>query len=149
MNKIKVRAWDKRKREFYYAWGENSGIGGALWLLMFPNVTEKEAQENGFDIPKKYDWHEQIIFNQYTGINDKNGTEIYDGSIIKFSERSINGFVCTHTCRVFQSENGAWRVEGHPDFDTSYRTRRELYQIRKKCEVIGNVYENPELLKEE
>lgn len=143
MREIKFRAWIK---ENYY--------DDKPYMLRQVKAVEPNGDiqiDLAFHETKGwYDCHSanEIELMQYTGINDKNGTEIYDGDIIKFSERSINGFISTHVCRVFQSENGAWRVEGHPDFDTSYITRRELYLIRKICEVIGNVYGNPELLKE-
>ena len=92
---------------------------------------------------------EKETAGKYTNIKDKNDRETYDGDIIKFTERTINGGTITHVCQVFQSENGAWRVEGHPDFKTEHKTRRELYSVRHFCEVIGNKYENPELLKDE
>ena len=129
MREIKFREWETERKTMV--------------------IGEREDYDDSVGFRFAHEEGGERILMQSTGMKDKNGNEIFDADIIKFSERSINGFVSTHTCRVFQSENGAWRVEGHPDFDTSYRTRRELYLIRKICEVIGNIYENPELLKEE
>lgn len=96
-----------------------------------------------------YFYFDEIELIEYTGLKDKNGVEIYDGDIIKFSERTVNGGVFTHTCQVYQNERGTWWAEGYPDFDSDYKTRRHVYSVQRFCEVIGNVYENPELLKED
>ena len=84
---------------------------------------------------------------QYTGLKDKNGTEIYDGDYIRYSRRTINGSVFTHVCRVFQHESGTWRIEGYHEDNPSYETKGTVYEVHKVCEVIGNIYENPELAK--
>ena len=83
---------------------------------------------------------------QYTRIKGAGGREIYDGDIIRLREGTINGIDITHTCRVYQKENGMWMMEGHPEHDRSYRTRLCLYSCRDHAEVIGNAYDNPELL---
>lgn len=65
---------------------------------------------------------------QYTGLKDKNGKEIYEGDIINLGEKNIG-----------QVE---W-VESRFVMVLSYAT----FQLSSEGEVIGNIYENPELLK--
>jgi len=70
-------------------------------------------------------------YGQYTGLKDKNGKEIFDGDIV-----DING--CKN--RV---------VEWDEDWCGFYLSR-ELnpvgYFLSEEYEIIGNIYENPELL---
>lgn len=75
-----------------------------------------------------------------TGIKDKNGVEIYEGDIVKELWESINGVESTFHMRVFKDNTGAWRVR-YPNY-----TLGNVIAIRKRIEVIGSVYENPELL---
>ena len=84
---------------------------------------------------------------QYTGLKDKYGNEIYDGDYIRYSMRTVNGSVFTHVCRVFQHESGTWRIEGYHEDNHSYETKGTVYAAHLICEVIGNIYENPELAK--
>lgn len=73
---------------------------------------------------------------QYTGLKDKNGKEIYEGDYMFFEseEHKITGFV------VF--ENGEYFVR-NPEYKTGGICLNILPDI---LEIIGNIHENPELL---
>lgn len=74
---------------------------------------------------------EPVVFYQYTGLHDKNGKEIYEGDIVTDSVR-VGEIGFAQSIGAFNWTYGVnW---GEIDSET--------------LEVIGNVYENPELLKE-
>ena len=73
---------------------------------------------------------------QYTGLKDKNGKEIYEGDFLFHHYFKEVGNVIWH---IGQSR---WALEY---FD---KKTQELFPIDKKSfEIIGNIYENPDLLK--
>ena len=89
---------------------------------------------------------ESVVVEQYAGLKDKNGRKIYEGDMFR---NTING----GTWRVSWNEDDAafWVDSGLVgcslgEFDWD-RSRREHGFIRRNCEVIGNIHENPELLK--
>jgi hypothetical protein len=81
---------------------------------------------------------EDVVLMQYTGLKDRNGKEIYEGDIVKWDSVGLGvigwlscGF--SHDQRNKRSPIGVNHL--HPNYTEEY-------------EVIGNIYENPELLKE-
>lgn len=73
---------------------------------------------------------------QYTGLKDKNKAEVYDGDIIDAEEENLK--------IVYWSNNLCmWRLKSKGESDVPICE----YAI-DCCEVIGNIYENPELLEE-
>lgn len=82
---------------------------------------------NIFDLPN-------IEINQYTNVNDVNKKEIYDGDIVLD--------VHNKSPMVVLFRDGEWRIE-NKDYDEA------LYDLGIDKEVVGNIYENKDLLGDE
>lgn len=130
---IKFRAWDKQNKRMFPEVVVWYRLLDDTMSIIVPSGARKSG---GLSAPvwKKDDYgnryHDmgQVIPMQYTGLKDKNGTEIYEGDIVVED--------------VYPDEN----VE--VQFPYKYFFDSEMGRLSSDVEVIGNIYENPELLKE-
>lgn len=105
----------------FRAWHKENREMREVTNLDLPNTTENE-------------W---LVAMQYTGLVDKNGKEIYEGDVIEYQESKHIKVRCQ-----IEWEIGGW---------TATNTMQGLANLRlsEMWEVIGNIYENPELLEED
>ena len=105
--------------------------------LNFANETAtlwSEKEQTCFEVSFR-----KIELMQYTGVNDKNGKAIYEGDIVKFVSR-LDDSKRIGTVRYWAGD-AAFLIE----------CEREIFFLFHDAlsrEVIGNIYENPEILKD-
>lgn len=97
------------------------------------SVPESTNIQMGLFLPTE---DEDLALMQYTGLKDKNGKEIYEGDIVEVIDK--------YAKRVFTGEvsfiDASFVIKN--DYSTNYRWMD--YDVK----VIGNIYENPELMEE-
>lgn len=81
---------------------------------------------------------EHIILMQSTGMVDRNGNIIFEGDIVKMAKDVYSE---PTYYEVVRHRGGAYRLE-------SKQHGCELWLRHADCEVVGNIYENPELLED-
>lgn len=126
MREIKFRCWDRFKQRW-----SNYKINDSTVYFMDKNTGVWYGSYN-----KRY---KDFNLMQYTGLKDKNNKEIYEGDIVKLRANHGIGVI------KYSDEWGAFVVE--------YIKPRPLVVLgmsyyKEDIEVIGNIYENPELLGE-
>lgn len=126
MREIKFRAWLKEEKIM----GEVLGIDILHKEIFFSNEDANCYEHTDF---------KDIELMQYTGLKDKNNKEIYEGDILKLRDNHGIGVI------KYSDEWGAFVVE--------YIKPRPLAVLgmnyyKEDIEVLGNIYENPELLGE-
>ena len=138
MREIRFRAYFEVETQ-----DENTNpiIYGTTWevrrLDFSYSYVELYDPKTGLETEASFD---EIKLMQYTGLKDKNGKEIYEGDIVKFRIKNlIVGFDTAYSGYYFL-ENDA--TAGFLMYGPFYQRNSS------ECEVIGNIYENPELLEE-
>jgi hypothetical protein len=127
MREIKFRAWNTKTNGWVV-------FKGALPFL--PNEP--------FSIMDLTPLDAEIIIEQYTGLRDAKGKEIYEGDVVR------DGFDSVRTIKWFDNlgYDGGGAMHSGFYFDETYDGIGELnyHNHVTDCEVIGNIHENPELL---
>lgn len=98
--------------------------------LTFGDISRTEGRENWF--PKMAFCFDDLVWLEFTGLLDRNGKEIYEGYIVKQGNHQIAEVIFKDGSFSTYIEHGMWL---------------EMSQNSFEFEVIGNVWESPDLLK--
>lgn len=154
MRDIKFRVWDKKSKKMRqlinmvfntgFMTERNDNSIKLIWAKGYDCIEQKDImvqRENGFELM------------QYTGLKDKNGKEIYEGDIVKayfkkgawkYNDKNYFGY---------KSGKVQYCVDGFILYIENYKEK--IYPLSSfgnnngninELEVIGNIYDNPDLL---
>lgn len=107
-------------------------------LNFHEKTVEVYFNDNADNVPYSFD---EVEFIHSTGIKDKNGKEIEHGDILKTEWAGILPI-------KFHNVYGFYAIKENDKYWFAEETEDELRETLLKTEVIGNIYENKELLEE-
>lgn len=120
------------------------GLVTEMYDDRFPNLPATMRNTDGvsnIDVDYK-------SIGQYTGLTDKNGKKIFEGDIIKqinsYDKLEMTGFV------RFSKSSQFVISHTYTEKENCYkRGKKKAFAIKTNCEIIGNIYDNPELLEKQ
>lgn len=120
MRELKFRAWDKKKKVMFPVNGLQFNFSGVKMVRTYAIADNLKSSQN-------------VEVLQYTGLKDKNGKEIYEWDVLLIEGKTIRTVESTMS----------WDWGGATVYGWIIGTDNP----EQASEVIGNIYENPELLK--
>jgi uncharacterized phage protein (TIGR01671 family) len=125
-----------------------SMVQGSEWLYGDVLIYENSAQIWETINNRK---HNSVVsletVGQYTGMTDKNGTKIFEGDIVLFEDESPSNYEyhdCTEMrCGAIEYGDNCFYITDR----ISVEMEDLIYDGKLEVEVIGNIHDNPELLK--
>lgn len=137
MREIKVRAWYKPYKQMCQVESlrfDENGVYAAV-LIEEPFYDRRLVEVD------------EIVIEQFTGLKDKNGTEIYEGDIIVqkplgSNKPGLRGKI------TYKEDHAAFMFEVYEREKVVMYLFLSEFSPEKTCEVIGNIHKDPELVEE-
>jgi uncharacterized phage protein (TIGR01671 family) len=127
MKENKYRAWSVAEKMMCYS------LGSITLEEVMKGVISRDGEN-----------YTQAIYLQFTGLLDKNGKEIYEGDVVRVPDDYETYGMFANEIREVIFCLGGFRMK--PIWDI--HSKGNWLEDDKEFEVIGNIYENPELLKD-
>lgn len=145
LREIKFRAWDNKKKEWLLGY-EMPNLGGFSLFGECVLFGEWSNILNQYLFDRDGHNADDLIVMQLTGLKDKDGKEIYEGDIVSYKKHDrylLNDFV----------GEVRWATPGYLiKCPTKYIDLSRVDELQRDLldhlEVVGNIYENPDLLKQ-
>lgn len=130
--KTKFRLWDKRFSEFVED-----------FFVSEDGKIYKKSTDTGYGIAISKETSDKVILMQSTGLKDKNGKDIFEGDILacKTDDEVIN-------LNIFWDEEHALFMFESKKYNEQEPLAELVENNTYPFEIIGNIYENPELLED-
>ena len=132
---IKFRAWDKRFSEFVED-----------FFVSEDGKIYKKTKDTGYGIAISRETSDKIILMQSTGLFDRNGQEIFEGDIIT-NGKDVMCMKRHNTLGFYVEQKG--KVEFIADSAVLEEFEEDAKEIADSLEIIGNIYENKDILEAE
>ena len=130
MREIKFRAWLKEDKKMVNVEAMDFTDKSIQYLKRSEIINAYILRREGFD---------DIELMQHTGLNDKNGNKIYENDLISCNKyKNIIVFF----------EDGCFKVKYRKTPTTLITCSLDLFLEKYKCGIVGNIYENKNLLEE-
>lgn len=152
MNNLKFRVWNKESKDW---------LDTFKWFL---TCSHPGIETNNYI----YTWqdfstmnlvcHNNYITQQFTGLKDKNNKDIYEGDIVSFCGNLTaddscglepNGFFYDESSIhsiIWNEKLAGWDLNFDENDIIKYKRDTRGLLLDGSCEIIGNIFENPELL---
>jgi len=146
---IKFRAWNTEMNHMVFP---SLKFGREIWPCTYKRIIKSETKENGDTVELVLEMvsvdhilqSPEFEVMQFTGLLDKSGKEIYEGDIVfnhaEEGRSNSNTIIWNNDGYVIE------QLSAQDDEIDGIGIYLELYLYNEDIEVIGNIYENPELL---
>ena len=150
MRNIKFRGWDKEYEKMTYFDDEDYEYKPPF-VFRLDQVFKKDSNYDDYEDFEYNDVTDNVEVMQYTGLKDKDGKEIYEGDIVKIHKHNFDyGFKKDEIGQIkfIDGAFGFYREESKNEYYFNDLATESGYRELEYYEVIGNIYDNPELLEE-